>query len=35
MGDIVAEGGGGWIDEVEVVMVTKGDGGICLACVIG
>ena len=35
MGDIVADGGVGCVDEVKVVMVTKCDEGIRPVCVIG
>ena len=31
MSDVVIEGGGGWVDETEVVVITEGDEIGCKA----
>ena len=35
MGYIIAEGGSGWIDEVQLVIVTECDGSSHLTYVVG
>ena len=35
MSDVVGEGGGGWVDEIPLVVVIEFDEWICLAHMVG